>query len=51
MSIDEGIIESDSLFKYIINFGISHVKKTVKSSFKVLGVEELADEFLDADSL
>ncbi|MHA1975808.1 MAG: hypothetical protein ACW98I_02775 [Candidatus Hodarchaeales archaeon] len=50
MSIDEGIIESDSLFKYIFNFGISHVKKTVRSSFRVLGVEDLADEFFENNS-
>jgi len=50
MSIDEGIIESESLFKYLYNFGLSHVKKTVRSSFRVLGVEDLADEFFANDS-
>ncbi len=50
MAIEEGIIESESVFKYIVNFGISHVKKTVRSSFRVLGVEELADEFFASDS-
>jgi len=51
MAIEEGIIESESLFKYIYNLGISHVKKTVRSSFRVLGVEDLADEFFTNDSI
>jgi hypothetical protein len=50
MSIGERMIESESLFRYLFNFGVTQVKKTVKSSFKALGVEELADDFFFNDS-
>jgi hypothetical protein len=50
MAIEEGMIESESVFKYIFNFGLTHVKKTVRSSFRALGVEDLADEFFAKDS-
>lgn len=43
MSIDE-ILEPENIIKHIVNYGYSRVKKSVRSTVKGLGMEEIADD-------
>ena len=50
MSLYNENLENKSFFKYLLIFGISHVKKTIRSSFQLLGVEEIAIEFFNLET-
>jgi hypothetical protein len=43
MSIDE-FLEPDNIIKHIVNYGYSRVRKTVKSTVKGLGMDEIAED-------
>jgi len=44
MSIDGQLLEANSLVKHIVNYGYSRVRKTVRSTFRELGMEEIVDD-------
>jgi len=44
MSIDE-FLEPDNIIKHIVNYGYSRVRKTVRSTIRGLGMEEIAEDF------
>ena len=44
MSIDGQILEANNVVKYIVNYGYSRVRKTVRSTFRELGMEEIAED-------
>jgi hypothetical protein len=43
MSIDE-ILEPDNIIKHIVNYGYSRIKKTVRSTVKGLGMDDIAED-------
>ena len=44
MSIDGQILEANNVVKYIVNYGYSRVRKTVRSTFRNMGMEEIAED-------
>jgi hypothetical protein len=44
MSLDADFLEADNIVKYIINYGYSRVRKTVRSTIRGLGMEEIAED-------
>lgn len=44
MSIDGQFLEANNIIRYIANYGYSRVKKTVRSTFRGLGMEEIAED-------
>ena len=44
MSIDQQYLEPNTIVKIIVNYGYSRVRKTVRSTFRDLGMEEIAED-------
>ena len=43
MSMDE-FFEPDNIIKHIVNYGYSRIRKTVRSTIRGLGMEEIAED-------
>ena len=43
MSMDE-FLEPDNIIKHIVNYGYSRFRKTVRSTVKGLGMDEIAED-------
>ena len=45
MSIEK-FFEPDTIIKHIVNYGYSRVRRTVRSTFTALGMEDVAEDIL-----
>ena len=46
MSIEE-FLEPETIIRHVVNYGYSRVRKTVRSTFKGLGMEDIAEEAIE----
>ena len=40
----EEFLEPDTIIKHVVNYGYSRVRKSVRSTFKSLGMEDIAED-------